>query len=81
MPSFYQARPGGVIQVIEEKTASEIVTDLNKRAESGEYVEPEEKFINDYIQQNSKRIQVRDFFFSKNIEKIGFSIFRAHHQH
>ena len=58
MPSFYQARPGGVIQIVEEKAASDVLTDLNRRPDSSEYIEPEEKFINDYIQQNSKRIQV-----------------------
>ena len=58
MPSFYQARRGGSIQVVEEKAAAEVLTDLNQRPDSSAYVEPEEKFINDYIQQNSKRIQV-----------------------
>ncbi|CAF4199036.1 unnamed protein product [Rotaria sp. Silwood2] len=57
MPSLYQPRRGGSIEVVSEKAASEIVTDLTKRSDSTEYIEPEEKFINDYIQQNSKRIQ------------------------
>ncbi|CAF0771391.1 unnamed protein product [Rotaria sp. Silwood1] len=57
MPSLYQPRRGGSIEVVSEKAASEIVTDLEKRPDSTEYIEPEEKFINDYIQQNSKRIQ------------------------
>lgn len=59
MPSLYQPRPGGSIQIVEEKAAADVVTDLNKRPESNEYVDPEDKFINDYIQQNSKRIQVK----------------------
>lgn len=58
MPSSYQPRQGGVIEVVSEKAMAEIVSDLNKRPASTEYVEPEDKFINEYIQQNSKRIQV-----------------------
>ena len=58
MPSSYQPRQGGVIEVVSEKAMAEIVSDLNKRPASTEYIEPEDKFINEYIQQNSKRIQV-----------------------
>ena len=58
MPSSYQPRQGGVIEVVSEKAAADIVSDLNKRPVSTEYIEPEDKFIDEYIQQNSKRIQV-----------------------
>ena len=58
MPTFYQPQRGGLIEVVSEKVASEIAVDLSKRPDSTEYVNPEEKFINDYIQQNSKRTQV-----------------------
>lgn len=81
MPSLYRPRPGGSIEIVEEKAAANVLTDLNKRPESNEYVEPEDKFINDYIQQNSKRIQVkqkRDFLV---LLIINFPMFRAHHQH
>ncbi|CAF0881626.1 unnamed protein product [Rotaria sordida] len=57
MPSLCQPRRGGSIEVVSEKAVSEILTDLTQRPDSTVYVEPEEKFINDYIQQNSKRIQ------------------------
>jgi len=58
MPSLYQPRRGGSIKVVSEKAASEIVVDLTKRPDSSEFVDREEKFINEYIQQNTKRIQV-----------------------
>lgn len=64
MPSSYQPRRGGLIEVVSEKAASEIVTDLTKRPDTAtsELVDNEEEFINEYIQQNSKRIQVKHFF-------------------
>ncbi len=61
MPASYQPRRGGLIEVVSEKAASEIVVDLNKRPDSTEFVDREEEFINEYIQQNSKRIQVEPF--------------------
>ncbi|CAF3849009.1 unnamed protein product [Rotaria magnacalcarata] len=57
MPSLYRPRRGGSIEVVSEKAASDILVDLNKRPDSTEFVEPADKFINEYIQQNSKRIQ------------------------
>jgi hypothetical protein len=58
MPSLYQPRRGGSIKVLSEKAASEILVDLTKRPDSSEFVDREEEFINEYIQQNTKRIQV-----------------------
>jgi hypothetical protein len=66
MPSLYQPRRGGLIEVVSEKAASEIVADLTKRPDSTEYVDREEEFINEYIQQNAKRIQVERPFFLVN---------------
>jgi len=63
MPSLYQPQRGGSIKVVSEKAASEIVVDLTKRPDSSEFVDREEEFINEYIQQNTKRIQVETFFF------------------
>jgi hypothetical protein len=63
MPSFYQPRRGGLIEVVSEKAASEIVVDLTKKSDSTEFLDREEEFINEYIQQNSKRIQVELPFF------------------
>jgi len=63
MPSFYQPRQGGLIEVVSEKAASEIVVDLTKKSDSTEFLDREEEFINEYIQQNSKRIQVELPFF------------------
>ncbi|CAM2708142.1 unnamed protein product [Rotaria socialis] len=57
MPSLYRPRRGGSIEIVSEKAASDILVDLNKRPGSAEFVEPADKFINEYIQQNSKRIQ------------------------
>ena len=62
MRSFYQPKRGGSIEVVSEKAASEIVVDLNQRADSSESVDREEEFINEYIQQNAKRIQVEVLF-------------------
>jgi hypothetical protein len=58
MPSFYQPQQGGLIEVVSDKAASEIVADLTKRPDSHEFVDREEEFINEYIQQNTKRTQV-----------------------
>lgn len=79
MPSLYRPRKGGSIEVVSEKAAAELVSDLTIRPDSTEYVEPEEKFINDYIQQNAKRIQVKVLclvqgFFSCN------RLFRVQHR-
>jgi hypothetical protein len=63
MPSLYQPQRGGSIKVVSEKAASELVVDLTKRPDSSEFVDREEEFINEYIQQNTKRIQVETFFF------------------
>jgi hypothetical protein len=62
MPSLYQPQRGGSIKVVSEKAASELVVDLTKRPDSSEFVDREEEFINEYIQQNTKRIQVQPFF-------------------
>jgi hypothetical protein len=62
MPSLYQPQRGGSIKVVAEKAASELVVDLTKRPDSSEFVDREEEFINEYIQQNTKRIQVEPFF-------------------
>jgi hypothetical protein len=75
MPAFYQPRRGGVIEVVSETTASEILADSEENPDSTEHVGPEDKFIDEYIQQNSKRIQVEPLFwehsfFSKNTEII-----------
>ncbi len=65
MPSFYQPRRGGLIEVVSEKAASDIVVDLNKKSDSStEFVDREQEFIDDYIQQNAKRIQVESMGFS-----------------
>lgn len=58
MPAFYQPRRGGLIEVVSEQGASEVVADLTKRPDSSDFVDREEEFINEYIQQNAKRIQV-----------------------
>jgi hypothetical protein len=60
MPSCYQPRRGGTIEVVSEKAASEVVADVTGRSDSTEFVDPEDKFINEYIQQNAKRIQVEN---------------------
>jgi hypothetical protein len=78
MPSVYQPRRGGLIEVVSEKAASEVVADPAKRPDSTEYVGPEDKFINDYIQQNSKRIQVE--LFSRSIFFVQLKLFRVHHR-
>jgi hypothetical protein len=62
MPSLYQPRRGGLIEVVAEQAASDIAVDVAKRPDSTEGVHHNEKFINDYIQQNSKRIQVEPCF-------------------
>ncbi len=67
MPSFYQPRQGGLIEVVSEKAASEIVLDLTKKSDSTEFLDRAEEFINEYIQQNSKRIQVELPFFTGSI--------------
>jgi hypothetical protein len=70
MPSFYQPRQGGFIEVVSEKAASEILVDLTKRpADSTELVDREEEFINEYIQQNAKRIQVECSFCFRSIQR------------
>ncbi|UJR37085.1 hypothetical protein I4U23_029789 [Adineta vaga] len=57
MPSLYQPRRGGLIEIVAEQAASDIAVDLDKKDDSNEDEQPEEKFITNYIQQNSKRIQ------------------------
>jgi hypothetical protein len=59
MPSSYQARQGGVIEIVDEQAAAEIVTDLTQQSTSTENVEAEAKFINEYMRVNANRIQVR----------------------
>jgi hypothetical protein len=72
MPAFYQPRRGGLIEVVSEKTAAEVLVDLNKRPDSTEFIDREEEFINEYIQQNSKRIQVASFPFFSDRLKIDY---------
>lgn len=61
MPSLYHPRKGGSIEVISEKAANDVVIDLNQRPDSTEFIEPEDKYINEYIQQNARRIEVKKF--------------------
>jgi hypothetical protein len=63
MPAFYQPRRGGSIEVASEKAAEEVLVDLNKRTDSTDFIDREEEFINQYIQQNVKRVQVTRWFF------------------
>lgn len=62
MPPFYQPRRGGVIEVVCDKGAEEVLVDLTKEDDSTECGKREEEYINEYIQYNSKRIQVERFF-------------------
>ncbi|CAF0772862.1 unnamed protein product [Adineta steineri] len=57
MSTLYQPKRGGVIEVVSEEAASDLVVDVAKKSDSLEDTHPEEKFINDYIKQNSKRVQ------------------------
>ena len=59
MPTSYQPKRGGSIEIVSEKVVSDILLDLHKRPESSETIDREEEFINAYIQQNNKRIQVQ----------------------
>lgn len=61
MPSLYQPRRGGVIEVVSEQAASDIAVDFDKSDDATEDEKLEEKFLNNYIQHNSKRIQVEIF--------------------
>lgn len=59
MPTSYQPKRGGSIEIVSEKAVSDILLDLHKRPESSETIDREEEFINAYVQQNNKRIQVQ----------------------
>lgn len=58
MSGARRTRGNDSIEIVSEQAAAEMIVDLNKRPDSTIYVEPEEKFINNYIQQNCKRIEV-----------------------
>lgn len=72
MPTSYQPKQGGSIEIVSEKAVSDILLDLNKRPDSSDTIDREEDFINAYIQQNNKRIQVR---FSSSLRTIVFVFF------
>ncbi|CAF0950872.1 unnamed protein product [Adineta ricciae] len=57
MPSLYQPRRGGLIEIVSEQAASDVAVDLDKGDGATEDKQLEEKFINNYIQHNVKRIQ------------------------
>ena len=61
MPSLYQPRRGGLIEIVSEQAASDVAVDLDKGDDATEEEQLEEKFINNYIQHNVKRIQVETF--------------------
>lgn len=64
MPASYQPKRGGSIEIASEKAVSDILLDLNQRPDSSEIIDREEEFINAYIQQNNKRVQVLSLFSS-----------------
>lgn len=58
MPPFYQPRRGGIIEVASEQAVQNILDESTKESDTNdECFNREEEFINEYIQQNSKRIQ------------------------
>lgn len=60
MPPFYQPRRGGIIEVASEQAVQNILDESTKESDTNdECFNREEEFINEYIQQNSKRIQVK----------------------
>lgn len=55
MPSLHQPRRGGQIEVVDKRAATDVAA---AEDDDGGEAPPEEKFINEYLQRNTKRIQV-----------------------
>ncbi|CAF1529631.1 unnamed protein product, partial [Didymodactylos carnosus] len=68
MPSIYRPQIDGSIEIFSDKSES-LLQDDNSGRDSPNYVEIHEKFIEDYMNQNSKRIKSSSSISNKTEEE------------